>query len=214
MITTINFVTSVEVRFYPAYRNYYSLFNDRGAIRDIEQAEQEMLGILERELTFGGHKQLITTILFLVVGSLILQQVPLGFTDTSLGIYRILCVGYGLYALGNSMMLILLYFEDYTGALAGTLAFALVSVSLTIWQNLFGAVEYFGLGFLLGGLSFYLIVWVRLEWYTKRLPYFLLCRKSFLPNDERGIFTRLCDYLDERDRKKAEAPKKKWKKKI
>lgn len=213
LITTINFVTSVEVRFYPAYRNYYSLFNDRGAIRDIEQAEQEMLGILERELTFGGHKQLITTILFLVVGSLILQQVPLGFTDTSLGIYRILCVGYGLYALGNSMMLILLYFEDYTGALAGTLAFALVSVSLTIWQNLFGAVEYFGLGFLLGGLSFYLIVWVRLEWYTKRLPYFLLCRKSFLPNDERGIFTRLCDYLDERDRKKAEAPKKKWKKK-
>lgn len=213
LITTINFVTSVEVRFYPAYRNYYSLFNDKGSIRDIEQAEQEMLGILEQELTFSGHKQLISTILFLVIGSIVLQQASLGFTDLSLGIYRLLCVGYGVYALSNSMMLILLYFEDYTGALLGTSAFALVSVTVTIWQNLFGSVEYFGLGFLLGGLAFYLIVWIRLEWYTKRLPYFLLCRKSFIPNNERGLFVRLCDYLDERDLRKAEAPKKKWLKK-
>ncbi len=212
LITTINFVTSVEVRFYPAYRNYYSLFNDRGAIRDIEQAEKEMLGILEQELTFGGHKQLISTILFLVIGSVVLRQASLGFTDLSLGIFRLLCVGYGLYALANSMMLILLYFEDYAGALAGTSAFAAVSVTVTVLQNLFGSVEYFGLGFGLGGLAFYLIVWLRLEWYTRRLPYFLLCRKAFLPNEERGVFAKLCDYLEERDRKKAEAPKKKWKK--
>ena len=44
LITTVNFVTSVEVRFYPVYRNYYGLFNDNGAIRDIDQAEEEMLG--------------------------------------------------------------------------------------------------------------------------------------------------------------------------
>lgn len=66
LITTVNFVTSMEVRFYPAYRNYYSLFNDSGSIRDIEQAENEMLAILKQELTFGGHKQLISTILFVV----------------------------------------------------------------------------------------------------------------------------------------------------
>ena len=171
-----------------------------------------MLGILEQELTFGGHKQLISTILFLVIGSVVLRQASLGFTDLSLGIFRLLCVGYGLYALANSMMLILLYFEDYAGALAGTSAFAAVSVTVTVLQNLFGSVEYFGLGFGLGGLAFYLIVWLRLEWYTRRLPYFLLCRKAFLPNEERGVFAKLCDYLEERDRKKAEAPKKKWKK--
>ncbi len=43
LITTINFVASVEVRFYPKYRNYYGLFNDNGSIRDIQQAEVEML---------------------------------------------------------------------------------------------------------------------------------------------------------------------------
>ena len=213
LITTINFVTSVEVRFYPSYRNYYSLFNDNGSIRDIEQAETEMLTILKQELTFSGHKQLISTILFVVFGSYVLEWLSLGFTDTSIGIFRFLCTGYGIYAISNSIMLILLYFEDYTGALLGTMAFAAVSVAATILQILFGSVNFFGLGFLLGGIVFYFIVWLRLEWYTRRLPYFLLCRKAFVPNMEKGFFARLCDRLDARDEKKANAPKEKWKKK-
>ena len=213
LITTVNFVTSVEVRFYPAYRNYYSLFNDNGSIRDIEQAETEMLTILKQELTFSGHKQLISTILFVVFGSYVLEWMSLGFTDTSIGIFRFLCTGYGVYAISNSIMLILLYFEDYTGALFGTMAFALVSVAATVLQILFGRPEFFGLGFLLGGVVFYFIVWLRLEWYTKRLPYFLLCRKSLIPDTEKGLFAKLCDYLDARDRKRREKPREKWKKK-
>lgn len=43
LITTVNFVVSVEVNFYPKYRNYYSLFNDGGTIKDIMQAGTEML---------------------------------------------------------------------------------------------------------------------------------------------------------------------------
>lgn len=213
LITTINFVTSVEVRFYPAYRNYYSLFNDNGSIRDIEQAETEMLTILKQELTFGGHKQLVTTILFVVLGSYILEWVNLGFTDTSIGIFRFLCAGYGVYAISNSIMLILLYFEDYTGAFIGTMMFAVVSIAATILQILFGSVRYYGMGFLLGGIVFYFIVWLRLEWYTRRLPYFLLCKKSIVPNAEKGVFAAFCNYLDKRDQKKAEKEKKKWKKK-
>lgn len=76
LITTINFVTSVEVRFYPKYKNYYSLFNDNGSIRDIEQAEMEMLAVLKQELTFNAHKQLISTLLFIVIGSLVLEILP------------------------------------------------------------------------------------------------------------------------------------------
>ena len=32
LVTTVNFVVSVEVNFYPKYKNYYSLFNDKGAV--------------------------------------------------------------------------------------------------------------------------------------------------------------------------------------
>ena len=94
LITTVNFVTSVEVRFYPQYRNYYSLFNDNGSIMDIKQAENEMISVLRQELAFNAHKQLIATLLFIVIGSIVLETLPLGFNDTSMGIYRLLCAGY------------------------------------------------------------------------------------------------------------------------
>ena len=46
LVTTVNFVVSVEVNFYPKYKNYYSLFNDKGAVGDITQAGEEMLKVL------------------------------------------------------------------------------------------------------------------------------------------------------------------------
>lgn len=199
LVTTINFVTSVEVRFYPMYRNYYSLFNDNGSIRDIEQAEDEMLSVLRQELAFNAHKQLITTLLFIVIGSFVLERLPLGFNDTSMGIYRLLCAGYGLYAISNTIMLILLYFEDYTGALLSAGIFAAVSIIGTILQILFGQINFYGLGFLTGGLAFYLASWIRLEWYTRKLPYFLLCKGALVENKKLGIFSGLCNYLERKE---------------
>ncbi len=204
LITTINFVTAAEVRFYPKYRNYYSLFNDHGAIRDIMQAEKEMLTVLEQELTVNAQKQLITSILFIVFGRIIMGYSALGLNEMSLGIFMILCVGYGLYAVSNSNMLMLMYFEDYTGPLLGSLGFALVSVTGTVLQNIYGNPKYYGLSFTLGALVFYIIIWLRLEWYTRRLPYFLLCRQEFVGNGERGIFAWLSRKFDSRDTKRSE----------
>ncbi len=201
LITTVNFVTAVEVRFYPKYRDYYSLFNDHGAIRDIMQAEEEMLTVLEQELTVNSQKQFITTMLFIVFGRLIMNYSALGMNDLSLGIFMILCVGYGFYAVSNSNMLILLYFEDYTGALWGTAGFAVVSVACTILQICFGDPKYFGLGFTMGSIVFYGIIWMRLEWYSRQLPYFLLCRQELAAHDEKGVFVALCDWLDKWDEK-------------
>ena len=61
LITSINFVVSVEVNFYPKYRDYYSLFNDGGVVGDIVTAEEEMLAVLNRELRFTALKQLFVT---------------------------------------------------------------------------------------------------------------------------------------------------------
>ena len=198
LITTVNFVTSVEVNFYPKYRNYYGLFNDKGSILDIEQAEKEMLSVARKELTFGAYKQLIATILFVVFGSGILQALPLGFNDTSIGIYRLLCVGYGLYAVANTLMLILLYFADNKGALMASGVFATVSVAATIVSILFWDIPFFGIGFGIGSVCFYLASWIRLEWYTKKLPYFLLSKQAVLPDERRKVFGRLCDWLEKR----------------
>lgn len=196
LITTINFVTSAEVNFYPKYRNYYSLFNDNGTILDIEQAGREMISVARKELTFGAHKQLIATVLFIVFGSALLKSLPLGFNDISIGIFRLLCVGYGLYAVGNTLMLILLYFADNKGACMAAFLFAAVSVTATVLQIRYGQIQFFGAGFLLGGLCFYLASWLRMEWYRSRLPYFLLCRQAVAAEEKSGFFGRICDRLE------------------
>ena len=205
LITTINFIASVEVRFYPKYRNYYGLFNDNGSIKDIEQAEVEMLSVLRQELVYAGHKQLFTTILFIVIAPPVLEALPLGFTALSADIFRFLCVGYGTYAIANSIMLILLYFEDYTHALIGSSLFAVISTTVTIWQILYGSRNFYGVGFFAGALVFFVVSVIGLEYHTKRLPYYLLARQSILPHKERGPLVFIADKLDERQgRLKAE----------
>ena len=93
LITTVNFVVSVEVNFYPKYRNYYSLFNDGGTIKDIMQAGTEMLDVLNRELKYTALKQLLTTALAISMGESLLKYLPLGFNDLMYGYFRTLCVG-------------------------------------------------------------------------------------------------------------------------
>ena len=110
LITTVNFVVSVEVNFYPKYRNYYSLFNDKGAIKDIMQAGNEMREVLNMELKYTAVKQLLTTALAISIGGILLKYLPLGFNDLMEGYFRTLCVGYGIYAIANTMLLLLLYF--------------------------------------------------------------------------------------------------------
>ncbi len=88
LITTVNFVVSVEVNFYPKYRNYYSLFNDGGTIKDIMQAGTEMLDVLNRELKYTALKQLLTTALAISMGESLLKYLPLGFNDLMYGYFR------------------------------------------------------------------------------------------------------------------------------
>ena len=203
LITSIGFVSSVEVLFYPEYRQYYSLYNDGGSINDIEAAEDRMVSVLSRELVYCGSRQIISTILFVVFGGFIMSILPLGMMDLGKGIFRTLCVGYGLYAIANAMMLILLYFEDYIGSVAATGAFALVANAVTIWQAVYDKTAYFGTGFMAGAVVYFAIAIVRLEWSTRRLPYLLLGRQAAAAGagTGEGIFTRLENRLTRIDKR-------------
>lgn len=91
LVTSVNFVVSVEVNFYPKYRNYYSLFNDGGVVGDIVTAEEEMLAVLNRELRFTALKQLFVTAAVLSLENTLLALLPLGFNDLMHGYFRTLC---------------------------------------------------------------------------------------------------------------------------
>ena len=195
LITTVNFVVSVEVNFYPKYRNHYSLYNDKGTIGDIIQAEKEMLDVLKTETFYTSLKQLLCTAGFIAAGGFLFDILPLGFNEMMRGYFRILAVGYGLYAIGNMIFLILLYFTDYKGALVVSGIFASGSVVLTLISLLLPPV-YYGFGFLIASLLFVITGIIRLDYFTKRLPYYILAVQPLTEEDKSGRFTRLGAFLE------------------
>ena len=87
-------------------------------------------------------------------------------------------------------MLILLYFEDYGGALLGTSAFAIISLAGTLYHIVRGKFIYYGLGFSLGAAALLLISIFRLEWCTRNLAYLLLGRRRVSDFSQKRIWTR------------------------
>lgn len=197
LATTVNFVTSVEVNFYPKYKQYFALFNDGGAMRDVELAEKEMLTVLKQELNYLAQKQFVVAILFIVIIGSLLTTTRLGFTETMLGTFRILCVGYALYAVANSIMLALLYFADNKGALITSAAFMAVGIAGTLLL-LNGSQNFYGFGFLFGAMAMYAASLVRISLYTKKLQYHILCTQPLLVAAKQGYFTVLSQKLVQR----------------
>ena len=197
LMTTVNFVVSVEVNFYPKYRNHYSLYNDKGTIKDILQSEKEMLDTLKTEIFYTSLKQLLFTAACIALGGYLLDLLPLGFNEIMRGYFRTLCVAYGLYAIGNMLMLILLYFTDYKGACVTTAIFAVSTILLTLVSLLFSNV-YYGFGFLIAAMIFVLVTALRLDYFTKKLPYYILSVQPLVAEDRSGLFARLGVFLEDK----------------
>ena len=195
LITTVNFVVSVEVNFYPKYRNYNSPYSAKGTGPDIIQAAKEMLAVLKSELFYTALKQLLFSALAISLGGYLLDLLPLGFNEMMKGYFRTLCVAYGLYAIGNMLMLILLYFIDYRGALRATAAFAAGSVGFSVISLFFPSV-YYGFGFLLASLIFLVQLLLRLNYYIKRLPYYILCVQPLVEETSHGPGKRAAGWLE------------------
>lgn len=200
LMTNINFVTSVEVTFYPKYRNYYSLFNDEGSLLDIEQAEKEMRITLQDELSYTAAKQVFVTIIFVVVGTILLTVLPLGFNEEMLGIFRVLCLGYACYAIGNSVMLMSLYFSDEFGAFMDTGIFALLSVLGTVLL-MDKPMKYYGFGFVAGGVCFMVVSIIRLWYYQRRISYYVLSTQPIVKSDKKGLLTAISNYYIRKNEK-------------
>ena len=196
LVTTVNFVVSVEVNFYPRYHTYYSLFNDGGVVGDLAAAEEEMLSVLNRELYYTALKQLFTTAAVISLEGVVLDALPLGFNDLMHGYFRTLCVGYGLYAVGNTVLLILLYFTDDKGAVLVSGLFAAAATLLTALSLAFDP-AYYGFGFLLGAAVFLGAALLRLDAFTGSLPYRILGRQPMAKTEKTGWFIRLEHRLEQ-----------------
>ena len=55
-----------------------------------------------------------------------------------------------------------------------------------------------GFGFLLAAMVFAVVAALRLDYFTKKLPYYILSVQSLVAEDRSGLFTRLGVFLEER----------------
>ena len=79
-----------------------------------------MMAVLKQELFYLAIQQALVTLFSIVMISEVLMYVGLGFTSNMVGMFRVLCVGYALFAIGNSIMLFLMYFSNNNDALIAT----------------------------------------------------------------------------------------------
>ena len=154
-----------------------------------------MMYVMERELAYTAKRQLYTTAIAISLGTLILHALPLGFDALMDGYFRILCVGYGLYAVGNVLMLMLLYFTDYKGAGIASISYALVTTIGSLLALRLPR-RYVGFAFAIGGMVYFCVSWVRLNAYTRRLPYHILSTQPFVAVRKHGFFTWLHERLE------------------
>lgn len=197
LVTSISFVTSVEVYFYPEYRKYFTLLNHGGNILDIESTEKKMFRVLYAELGNLMVKQVITTIVFITLGTVLLSESMLGFTGEMLGIYRVLCIGYALYAIGNSLLLILLYFEDHKGAFQGALLLAVSTNLFTLisknWES-----SFYGMGYAAGTALFCIYMYFRMYRYLENLKYHMIAQQPIQNRESNLSISRLLERLEKR----------------
>lgn len=195
LVTTVNFVTTVEVNFYPKYRLYFGLLNEGGSLGDIAEAYKVMVSTLKQELYFLAQIQLFVEILIIVLAGAILPSIGLGFRSNMLGLFRVLCVGYGLFAVGNSLMLFLLYFNHYRGALLTAATLAVVNTAATLFTITLPQ-YYYGFGFMIAGMCMYLVAWERLGSYINNLDYNIYCKQPVFVAEKHGWLTDLAHKLD------------------
>jgi uncharacterized membrane protein len=187
----------VEVNFYHTYRRYFNLLNGDGSLSNVDKAYEEMLSVLKQELFYLAIQQVFVTVFAVVMIGELLVYFGLGFTSNMIGIFRVLCVGYGLYAIGNSLMLFLLYFASNTDALwaAATL---LVGNALGTLFTLTLPEVYYGFGFVIGSTAFCLVALQCLFSYTSRLDYNIFSKQPVFFIQKQGLLTRLVRKLEAR----------------
>lgn len=195
VVTTVNFVTSVEIAFYPKYRQYFGLLNGGSTLGDLNKASQEMTIMLKQELFYLAQIQLLVELLAITLAGSILPRLGLGFTQVMIGLFRALCVGYGLYAVSNSMVLFLLYLSNYRDAMFASLSLLVVSTLGTI-ITLSLPQYFYGFGFVIATLVMFIVAWVRLAVYINHLDYNIFCKQPVFIKPKDGWLTRLARKLD------------------
>lgn len=198
LASSVNFVTSLEVNFYPKYKLYFSLLNEGGSLKDIEKAKEEMLTVLKQELLYLAMRQIFVTVISIVMIAEVLNLAGVGFTTAMIGLFRVLSVGYAFYAVGNTMLLYLLYFSADRSALFPALTLFFVNAAGT-YISLSMPSNFYGFGFVVAAFAMFIVGWWKLVSFTRHLEFHVFCQQPIFIQPPQGLFIHFVRWLEKRE---------------
>ena len=196
--TSINFVVSVEVNFYQQYKRFFSAITNGGTLAEILLARDNMSKVLHQELFRLTQVQIFVMVLYTILMRYFLESI--GFTRDMISIFQIMCIGYSAYAIGNSFMLLQLYFNDRKGALFTCAVYFTVNLLGTL-LTMNRSPLYYGLGMTLAGMTMYLVGLTRLLVYVSHIDYHIFCGQPVLLVHKEHWLGKLAARLDTRANK-------------
>ncbi len=182
------FIIFFETNFYDRYRDYYAQIIHGGGLKEMENAKAFMIRTLYEEYLGVMEIQLFFTVVFLLLGRMLLPRI--GVTNTSVDIFSLLTLGCYIYGAIYVCVMVLLYFDDVNGAtivsttfFMSVLIFTIISLKLDF--------RFVGTGFFVGSLVTWVVGYLRLGYYMRNLDYYTYCNQSMLQIRRAGFFTRL-----------------------
>ena len=193
----VQFVVGLETRFAVKHRAYFDTILYGGRLEDLRAAKQEMETALYAELSHMLQLQLIVAIASVAFLGNFLQTV--GLDETMAGTFRLLCFGYCLYGLVKCCIVVLLYFDDRTGACRAAAYFAALSLAGSLVTLALGP-DSWGVGFLAAGALTGFWVLRRLRQYLAELEYHVFCEQPLFAAPQDGVLCRAEEQLARADR--------------
>lgn len=193
----VQFVVGLETRFAVKHRAYFDAILYGGRLEEIRAAKQEMETTLYAELSHLLQLQCIVAVASVAFLGNFLQTV--GLDEAMAGTFRVLCFGYCLYGFVKCSIVLLLYFDDRTGACRAAGLFAGVSTLGTL-ATLFLGPDTWGSGFLAASAVTGFWVLRRMRRYLDRLEYHVFCRQPLFDQPVEGVLCRAEETLTRIDR--------------
>ncbi len=192
--TNVLFVVSMETRFYEKFRAYFSAVSSNGTLEDINNMRNDMVHALKSELVRLELIQLIVLIAYMALMRFYLETI--GFTQTLLILFFLLCIGYAAQGVGASMVLLMLYFDDRKGATITALAgFTASAVMTLIFARL---PQLYGLNYAIAGLIMFVVGLIRINFFIKDVDDYVFAHQPIFELERNNVFLRFVYHLDER----------------
>lgn len=188
----IMFVVSMELKFYEQYAVYFSYITQKGNFAEIEAARKDLIHALWTEFKNIMEFQLVFSLIALAMGGYLLTSVGVSYKDVN--IYRLLVLG--AFFCGNLQIAytLLLYLEDEKGSLLITGIFLLGNIIFGIAGLYIGENSYGFTFFLAAVIACGVAIW-RLQYFFKRINYFVFCSRPVFAEKPHGIFAKIAMHL-------------------